>query len=114
MTNQFPSTTNITFFNAQTANGDSASYSFIFPMKRACLKYWGVWGGASIEFQTIVPPINGASVGYYVPIMFITGQDMFSADGQVTLENVVYGDLVRCVLSGATGTTSINVTAQVI
>ena len=114
MTNQVPSETNIIFFNAQTSNADSASTSFIFPMKRACLKFWGTWGGASIEFQTGVQPINGGSVGYYVPIMFITGQDTFSADGQATLENVVYGDLIRCVLTGATGTTSINVTAQAI
>lgn len=114
MTLQNPSTTNIVFFNAQTSNATSTPVSFIFPMKRACLKYWGTWGGATVEFFTGVPPINGASIGYTIPIMFLTGQDTFTADGQVTLENVVYGDMITCVITGATGTTSLNVTAQAI
>jgi hypothetical protein len=114
MANQSPSTTNITFFSEQTTSGNSESFSFIFPMKRACIKFWGTWDGASIEFETSVPPINPGSIGYYVPIMFLTGDDTFSSDGQATLDEVVYGDLIRCVLINAGGSTSINVTAQVI
>jgi hypothetical protein len=107
-----PATDFILFFNAATTDSDSAAYTFAFPNKKACLKYWGTWDGASIEFQTLTPPIAGTPSTYWVPIMFITGQDMFTADGQVTLENVVYYDTIRCVISGAGGSTSISVTAQ--
>lgn len=111
MTNQVPSTTNITFFQGQTANANSTGISFIFPMKRACIKFWGTWGGATIIFQTVTPLDNT----YWVPIYNETGTVMaFTADGQATLKDVVYGDLLRCVISGATGTTNLNVTAQVI
>lgn len=111
MTNQVPSTTNITFFDAQTSDADSTSTSFIFPMKRACIKFWGTWGGATILFQTLTPLDNT----YWVPIYNESGTTMtFTADGQATLKDVVYGDMIRCVISGTTGTTSVSVTAQVI
>lgn len=114
MTNQYSGVDTIVFFNDATADGNSEVFSFLFPMKRACLKFWGVWGGATIEFQTGVLPLNSGSVDYFVPIMFITGQDTFTGDGQATLENVVYGDFIRCVITNASGATSINVTAQAI
>lgn len=108
-----PATDFIVFFNGATANGDSPSFTFAFPNKKACLKYWGTWDGATIEFQTLTPPLfTGVPSTYWVPIMFITGQDSFNADGQVTLENVVYYDTIRCVITGAGGSTSISVTAQ--
>lgn len=111
MVNQVPSTTNIIFFDAQTSNGSSSPFSFIFPLKRACIKFWGTWDGASITFQTITP-LNNA---YWVPILNLTGQVMsFDSDGQATLENVVYGDMIRCTISGGGGSLSLNVTAQVI
>lgn len=110
MVNASPSQTNITFFNAQTTSANSTSYSFIFPNKSACLKFWGTWDGATITFETITPLDNT----YWIPISFITGQSSFAADGQATLENVVYGDLIRCVLSNAGAGTSISVTAQAI
>lgn len=111
MVNQSPSTTNITFFSAQTSSANSTGFSFIFPMKRACLKFWGTWDGASVKFQTLTPLDNT----YWVPILNLSGAVMqFTSDGQATLENVVYGDTIRCVISGAGGSTSLNVTAQVI
>lgn len=111
MTNQVPSTTNITFFSAQTSDANSTSFSFIFPMKRACIKFWGTWDGASIKFETLTPLDNT----YWVPVLNLSGTVMsFSFDGQVTLENVVYGDTIRCVISGSGGSTSVSVTAQVI
>jgi len=111
MTNQVPSTTNLTFFNAQTSNASSAGQSFIFPMKRACLKFWGTWSGATITFQTITP----LNPSYWVPILNLSGAVMaFTSDGQATLENVVYGDMIRCTISGGGGSLSLSVTAQVI
>lgn len=111
MTNQSPSTTNITFFAAQTSNASSPGTSFIFPMKRACIKFWGTWGGASVTFQTLSSLDNT----YWVPIYNLSGTvQTFTADGQSTLENVVYGDTIRATISGAGGSTSLNVTAQVI
>ncbi len=112
MANQVPSTTEIIFFTAQTSNASSTPYPFIFPMKRACLKFWGTWGGATIEFYTSATPLNAA---YFVPILNLSGSPVtFTSDGQCTLENVVYGDLIQCVITGASGTTSLNVTAQAI
>ncbi len=111
MTNQVPSTTNITFFTAETSNVSSPGFSFIFPMKRACIKFWGTWAGATITFQTITP-LNNA---YWVPILNISGTVMmFTSDGQATLENVVYGDMIRCTITGGGGSLSLNVTAQTI
>ncbi len=111
MTNQNPSTVQIVFFNAQTASANSTSYSFIFPMKRACVKFWGTWDGASVKFQTL-NPLNTTD---WIPVDDKSGNYLaFTSDGQVTLENVVYGDMLRCVLSGAGGSTSLNVTAQAI
>lgn len=108
---QTPSTTNITFFNAQTSDASSTGVSFIFPMKRACIKFWGTWNGASLTFQTLSALDNT----YWVPIYNLSGTVMtFTSDGQATLENVVYGDKIRATLTGSGGSTSLSVTAQVI
>ena len=111
MTTQSPSTTNITFFTAQTSNATSTGFVFIFPMKRACIKFGGTWNGANITFQTSVPWSTSATV----PIYNLSGTALtFTADGQITLENVVYGDKIFCTIAASGGSTSLNVTAQVI
>jgi hypothetical protein len=111
MTNQVPSTTEIIFFQAQTTNGSSTGMSFIFPMKRACLKYWGTWDGATVTFQTATP----LDSSYWIPIDTLNGTiASFTSDGQSTLELVVYGDLLRCTISGGGGSMSLNVTAQAV
>ncbi len=111
MVNQNPSTTNITFFAAQTSDASSAGTSFIFPMKRACIKCWGTWDGANVTFQTLSALDNT----YWVPILNLSGTVMqFTSDGQATLENVVYGDMIRATVTSSGGSTSLNVTAQVI
>lgn len=115
MANISPPTSEIIFFNAQTSNATSTPVSFIFPSGSADLKFWGTFDGASIQFQTGVPPINGASVGVFVPVSFSPGgTSTFTAPGQVTMSWAVYGEPIRCVLTGAGGSTSINVTAQVV
>lgn len=108
------SPTNLVLFQDATANGNSTAYSFVFPMQRATLKFWGTWGGATVIFQTGVPILESGDVGYFVPIINATTGSVFSftSDGNVTLENMVKGDLFRAVISGATGTTSLSVTAQ--
>jgi hypothetical protein len=111
MTIQTVDTQFIPFFEAQTTSANSAGFPFLLPKGTACLKFWGTWDGATILFQTITPFDNT----YWVPILNLSGAVMsFTQDGQVTLENVVYGDLIRCVLSNAGGSTNLNVTAQII
>jgi len=108
------SPTNLVLFQDATSNGPSTAYSFTFPQKRATLKFWGTWGGATVIFQTGVPILESGDVGYFVPILNASTGSTFSftSDGNVTLENMVSGDLFRAVISGATGTTSLSVTAQ--
>ena len=111
MTNQFPSTTNITFFNAQTTDATSEGFIFIFPNKAACIKFGGTFDGATVTFQTSVP----WSTTDTVPIFNLSGTPLsFTSSGQFTLEHVVYGDKLFCTISGSAGSTSLNVTAQVI
>jgi hypothetical protein len=112
MTNQVPSTTEIIFFNAQTANATSTPLSFIFPMGSAVVKFWGTWDGATVRFQTAATPLDK---NYFIYVPDLNGDTaIFVADGQVNLESMVYGDLLQCIVSNVGGSTSLNVTAQVI
>ena len=52
---------------------------------------------------------------YWIPIDTLNGTiASFTSDGQSTLELVVYGDLLRCTISGGGGSMSLNVTAQAV
>lgn len=106
----------IYFLQDATADGASPSYSFMFPMGRATLKFWGTWNGASLVFQTGVPILESGDVGYFVPILNpSTGSTYtFTSDGNVTLEHMVKGDLIRCVITNAGASTSLSVTAQAV
>lgn len=97
----------IVFFQNQTTNATSPSFSFIMPKGTAVLTFWGTWGGGTITFNTMAP----LGSGVFIPVGITPTS--FTANGQTIIQNVVYGTLIQCVLTGATAP-NLNVVAQAV
>lgn len=110
VTNYNTSIGTVVIFQDQTTDATSNGFLYSYPMKRSCLKFWGTWGGATIQFFT-GNPLDGT----LIPITDGLGNPiLYSQNGQVTIEHVVFNDAFYVTLASASGSTSISVTSQAV
>jgi hypothetical protein len=106
---QITANTYLLFFNQMT-DGNSDPVSINYPGKKAVVKIWGTFDGATIKFQTLAPHSN-PNVWIVVTDQF--GNTNFSGNSQNTLEFLVQNEQVRAVQSGSGGSTTINVSLEI-
>lgn len=104
-------TDTIVLFNAQTTDGNSTAKNFTYSNHKACVKIFGTFGGATVALQVAVPPNIATST--WVPLKDRNGT-LVSATAAALffIEDVVYDDQIRAVLSSASGTTTLSCTVQ--
>lgn len=96
-------TNDIVFFTARTTDGNSSAYPMAFPNKKGQLSVYGTFGGATVTFQ--YSPDYGTT---YIAARDAAGNAIaFTANGGIEIEAPI-GELMRCVVSGATGPTTIS------
>lgn len=98
-------------FTNQTANGNSTPVAINYPNKTAIIKVWGTFGGAAVKFQTLAPQSSPAT---WIDIPDINGNIIsLSENSQRVAEYIVQNEQIRAVLSGATGTTTVNASLEI-
>lgn len=101
----------IVLFNAQTTDGNSTPQNFTYSSHKACVKAFGTWGGATVALQVIAPPNIIAST--WIPLKDRNGNLVtFTANGMFFIEDIVYDDQIRAVISSSTGTTNVSCILQ--
>jgi len=101
----------IVLFNAQTTSANSSVKTFTYSTHKACFKAFGTWGGATIALQVAAP--TNVATNVWIPAKDRNGNLIsFTADGLCFIEDFVYDEQIRAVLSGATGPTSLSCTLQ--
>jgi hypothetical protein len=79
------------------------------PFSNGVLKVWGTWNGANVVINTSVP----GAPGTFIPVTDANGNPLtFTQNTQVTLANIVYGDLIVAVQSASGAATNLNATIQ--
>ncbi len=95
-------------FSNQTSDANSAPVAISY--QTATAKVWGTFGGATVKFQTLAPQ---TSPNVWIDVPDIDGTTMtFTTNRQATLQFLVHNEQLRAVLSGSSGTTTINVSLE--
>lgn len=98
-------------FTNRTTDGNSDPVSVNYPNKTIIVKVWGTFGGASVKFQTLAPQSSPAT---WIDVPDINGSTLlFSANKQSTIQFMVQNEQIRAVVSGATGTTTLNASLEI-
>lgn len=101
----------IVLFNAQTTDGNSTAKNFTYSNHKACVKAFGTWGGATVALQVVAPSNILAST--WIPLKDKNGNLVsFTVNGIAFLEDMVYDDQIRAVMTSASGTTTVSCTLQ--
>jgi len=98
-------------FQNQTTDANSTPYSIPYSNKVAVVKVWGTFGGAVVKFQSLAPGTSASPVWIDIPD-FSGNIILFAINAQRALQFLIQGEQVRAVLSGSTGTTTINVSLE--
>lgn len=98
-------------FTNQTTDANSAPVIVDYPNKTATVKAWGTYGGATIKLQTLAPQ---TSPNVWINVPDRNGNSItFTTNDQCALLYLVQNELVRAVISGSTGTTTLNVSLEI-
>lgn len=98
-------------FTNRTTDGNGTAVTVNYPNKTATVKVWGTYGGATVKLQTLAPQTSPA---VWIDIPDINGNTLtFTTNKQSPLTYLVQNEQIRAVLSGATGTTTINATLEI-
>lgn len=103
------SNTYLLFFN-QTTNATSNPVSVNYTGKKAVVKIWGTFNGATVQFQTLAPQSNPAT---WIVVTDSFGNTNFPGASQNTLEYLVQNEQIRAVVNGAGVGTTINVSLEI-
>lgn len=106
---QTTANTFLLFFN-QSTDGISDPVSVNYPGKKAVVKIWGTFDGATVQFQTLAPH---SSPETWIVVTDQFGNTNFPGTSQNTLIFLVQNEQVRAVLSGSGGSTTINVSLEI-
>ena len=102
------------FFQNQTSNANSTVYQ-VAPgnNNNIVVKAWGTWGGANVILENMAPGTSASPV--WIQLNDLNGNPFsFTTNAEQSICDLIYGENVRAVLSGATGTTSISVSVEFI
>lgn len=94
----------------QNATSDGAGSATVlnYTEQKVLLQAFGTWGGATVVVQTIAP--DNVT---WIALADLTGSAFtMTADTQFTVSDFVFNQQCRAVLSGASGSTNLNVTLQ--
>lgn len=102
----------IFLFQNQTTDANSTSYPIPYGSNTAVIKAWGTFGSATVKLQTMAPQTSPA---VWIDVPDFNGNTVaFTTNSQRTMQFIVQNELVRAVLSGSTGTTTVFVSIEVV
>lgn len=104
-------TDTIVLLNAQTTDASGTAKNFTYPNHKACVKAFGTWGGATVALQVAAP--TNILANTWIPLKDRNGTTVsFTANGIAFIEDMVYDDQIRAVVTSASGTTTVSCTLQ--
>ena len=101
----------IVLLSAQTTDVSGTAKNFTYSNHKACVKIAGVFGGATVALQVSFP--TGVLASTWLPLKDRNGTLVSATTaGVFFLEDIVYDDQIRAVVTSSSGTTSLSCTMQ--